>query len=75
MELFYIFVSYSYNLIPMLLCVSGEPGNEAIIVIDSVIYIYGSKQTEGEVRASTNGTQMLDSQFMIEQCPRLCSHV
>ena len=27
---------------------SGEPGNEAIIVIDSAIC--GSKQTEGEVR-------------------------
>ena len=54
MELFYIFVSYSYNLVPRLLCVSGEPGNEAIIVIDSAIC--GSKQTEGEVRASTNGT-------------------
>ena len=54
MELFSIFVSYSYILVPRLLCVSGEPGNEAIIVIDSVIY--GSKQTEGEVRASTNGT-------------------
>ena len=30
----------------------GEPGNEAIIVIDSAIY--GSKQTEGEIRASIN---------------------
>ena len=54
MELFYISVSYSYNLISRLLCVGGEPGNKAILVIDSAIY--GSKQTEGEVRASTNGT-------------------
>ena len=31
-----------------------EPGNEAIIVIDSAIY--GCEQTESEVRASINGT-------------------
>ena len=39
---------------PGLLCVGGEPGNEAIMVIDSTIC--GSKQTEAEVRASINGT-------------------